>query len=458
MLKFYRSSKQNEPDEWRSVEVVQALHHYVEIRRKGGKHLSKIAYEDLRLRLNSELAQVLAEGLMEDYIDLKLSPGCNSDTEIEPIADGSLMKCNLMNQKSVYKDMGDYSMELVENPELKGTHEIQSNEQAILKNIQNVVRSRQVWAGELLFATPWIIQKAVEKGHSDNWTHAYEEVLENSVPRNAIIISSHTIFEVKEDDEKVRKLKARLVTHVNRDDMKNEIRKDFSNADMIIVRLLIGIALCIGFSFGVAGVKSAFLQSGPILREIFVRPAPEFWKRKGVLWKLTKLPYGIEEAGQHWAKRIKAWMLGPARLERVFGVKELFVKSNGSASIILLVAKVVHDLLVAASKSDIGNFMKSLQLEFEIWKVCIGRKIAFAGYDIEKEENGSTTMSMKSYMNRLYPIELFRAKRSERNHRATDYETKKYCSLAGTLMYLGSAVLPQASSITSRMQQDLGDR
>lgn len=76
------------------------------------------------------------------------------------------------------------------------------------------------------------------------------------------------MFKVKEDEDHLRKLKARLVTHGNHDDMKNEVRKDCSNAEMIVVRLPISVALCLGFCFGVADVKGAYLQSGPIRGDI----------------------------------------------------------------------------------------------------------------------------------------------------------------------------------------------
>lgn len=51
-------------------------------------------------------------------------------------------------------------------------------------------------------------------------------------------------------------------------------------------------------------MKSEYLQSGLIKRTIYVRPAMEWAGMKQYerckLWKATKLPYGIVEAGRQW--------------------------------------------------------------------------------------------------------------------------------------------------------------
>lgn len=50
---------------------------------------------------------------------------------------------------------------------------------------------------------------------------------------------------------------------------------------------------------------------------------------------------------------------------------------------------------------------------------------------------------------------LSRSRSKEKEERATKSEESSYRALAGTLMYLGNAVVPQAAMITSRMQQRL---
>lgn len=52
---------------------------------------------------------------------------------------------------------------------------------------------------------------------------------------------------------------------------------------------------------------------------------------------------------------------------------------------------------------------------------------------------------------------MSRSRSKQRDERATAEEESAYRGLAGTLMYLGNAVVPQAALTTSRMQKNLGD-
>lgn len=96
----------------------------------------------------------------------------------------------------------------------------------------------------------------------------------------------------------MRKLKGRLVPHGNRDNERGDIRKDSSTAQFDVIRLLLCLTTFLGLRLGLADVKGAYLQSGPIQRELYVRPPREWKGPRGILWKLTKLPYGIVEAGR----------------------------------------------------------------------------------------------------------------------------------------------------------------
>lgn len=114
--------------------------------------------------------------------------------------------------------------------------------------------------------------------------------------------------------------------------MENEyIRKDSATTQLCVIRLLLSIVTFIGLRLGFADIKGAYLQSGPFKRGIFVRPR-EWQGARGLLWKvlwrLTKLPYGIVEAGRKWQKTIEHWMLTEGKLETVFGLSQRFVQHD----------------------------------------------------------------------------------------------------------------------------------
>lgn len=142
-------------------------------------------------------------------------------------------------------------------------------------------------------------------------------------------------------------MKARLCPHGNRDKMKNDVRKDSSTAQFDEILLLLSLASMLHFRLGCIDIKGAYLQSGPIRRQIYILPPPEVAKR-GYLCKLLKLPYVITEAGGQWAKVIESWMIEVAGMQRVPGVSQLYVLRR-NCSIALIIAKVTDDLLMAGS-------------------------------------------------------------------------------------------------------------
>lgn len=64
-------------------------------------------------------------------------------------------------------------------------------------------------------------------------------------------------------------------------------------------------------------------------------------------------------------------------------------------------------------------------------------------------------MTMKRYVERRKPIPLSKPRRKQLQEPATETEKKQYRSLAGTLLYLGNGILPQASYVTSVLQQQI---
>lgn len=327
--------------------------------------------------------------------------------------------------------------------------------------IFNQIGSKQVTRSKLEFAPSWILEEAFNAEHDSNWAYAYEEVDEVGLPPDANIVTSHVVYEVKHDEGGSKKMKARICPHGNEDDEKNVIRKDSSNAQLAIVRLMLSLVTFLGFSIKTADIKGAYLQSGPITRELYVRP-PREWHytqhySKGKIWKLRKLPYGIVEAGRQWMIAVETWMLGEGGMSRVFGVSQLFVKRNASGSIILLVVKLSDDFLIAGKEAAIDKFLRKLQRRFVVGKIVSGNHFMFGGCDIYVHSSGAISMSMDAYWRRVTKIPMTRTRRKMRSAEATATETKQFRSLAGTLLYLGKGTLPQASFVVSLMQQRIGN-
>lgn len=94
------------------------------------------------------------------------------------------------------------------------------------------------------------------------------------------------------------------MVHGNRDSYKDYIRGNCAAADMLVVILFVAIAICLDFTFGTGDINGAFMHSRLIQREVYARPPRDFFRKRGMLWKLLKLPYGIIDAGGQWMFKI----------------------------------------------------------------------------------------------------------------------------------------------------------
>lgn len=171
---------------------------------------------------------------------------------------------------------------------------LQSEKQRVLRQLQTTIGQRQVTSGDLEHAPQWLIDVAVHIEMETNWKDAYIKNPAYNITNNANIISSHFVFRIKEDETNNLKLKARLVLHGNRDKNRFTVRRDSASADLNTVRMIISLAQTLHFDMATADVQGAYMQSGPIKRNIFVRP-PKQLPTTRCIWKLTRLPYGIVE-------------------------------------------------------------------------------------------------------------------------------------------------------------------
>lgn len=452
---FYRSSKQNEQDEWKRGIVKSSERYYVNITIEESQRTTKVAYEDLRLRPQSQLTRELMDSSVEFY--LGMADGGESQQPGSQALTSATQKVFGNGTNNSVKDIGEYAQHPSSGS--LADRSLGTSEQLVLRHINEKIGGRQVTEREIEFAPEWLLQKAVVKEYRDNWESAYKKIEWKEIPRDGNIISSHVVYKVKKSETGEQSMKARLVLHGNRDDKKEEIRKDSSAADMMVTRLILSLSTILRFTVGVADIKGAYMQSGPIGRDLYVRPPGKMAALSGnpkALWHLVKLPYGVVEASRQWLKTSDEWLLEDTRMKRASGIHQLFVRRNTSGIIDLLVAKTSDDFLVSGNKTTVENFFSRLKSRFEVGKAIIASVMKFNGCEIVIEKDGGIVLNMNEYIERLKPVELSRTRRKQIDQLATADENSMYRALAGTLMYLGNGTLPQAALATSLMQQRLG--
>lgn len=479
---YYDTSAQNEKPKWIPAVVSGAEEHRVECLRKdvNTRRSMHVAYEDIRLAPEGELTKAMMADTLEDTliddgnVPLEDIPqvsslmtsakiGSSSDTGggvSKVIHDLSASDDQEMREKTVpfctgnpVKDIG--SLQLRREAPSHG-QVLTSNRGEELTRLYNNIGTTQVTRSKLQCAPPWLVDEAFRKELEGNWCDAFVPVASNKLPRGANIITSHTVYKIKISEEGEKTLKARIVAHGDKDDLKDVIRKDSATAQFNVIRTLLSLASLRNLRLATADIKGAFMQSGPIKRDIYMRPPQEWKGERGVIWKLTKLVYGIAESGRQWSQTIETWMYNQCQLERVDTISQLFIRRDSNGKIGFILAKVVDDLLIASNIGNINGFSRALHKRFEVGKFRIDSNLVFNGCEIQQDEDGNIFMSMNSYMSKLQLMELSRERKKQVECDATPMELTEYRNRCGIILWLGNGVLPQASFVSSLMQQYVG--
>lgn len=198
------------------------------------------------------------------------------------------------------------------------------------------------------------------------------------------------------------------------------------------------------------------MQLGPVERRICVIPPYQLSIGRGILWELQKLPYGIVEAGRQWLKVSEKWLQNRAKMESVPSSVQVLMKRDTDGRVILLVSKTFDDFLISGTRVALEDFITELQDRLEVSKVENGDTQTYNGCKIKVSGGGSVTLDMVHYYERLSELALTRSRKRKMEREATTCEEKACRVLAGTFRYLGNSFLPQASLVTSLMQQRLG--
>ena len=295
----------------------------------------------------------------------------------------------------------------------------------------------------------WIVDKAVQTETSQYRT-AVEEVSSRTVRRTANIVRSHFVYNIKLESGNIYRLKARLVPHGHRDAEKDQVRSDSSSASLFGIRLLLSLAAFLHMPLSSVDVRMAYLQARPLDREIFMIP-PKGCAENGVFWKLIRPAYGITEAGRLWQRTINDF-LSSYGFESIREIPDFFVLRR-DGKIVILLAKLVDDCLLAGTAEETQKFYSAFSSKFSVGSLVAAENgMRFAGLDISQKADFSVEASMAP----AFPKIILDPDRRRNHHAPCDEaEILKFREMCGSLVYPGSTLLPQAAVTASLLQQKL---
>ena len=269
------------------------------------------------------------------------------------------------------------------------------------------------------------MDRAITK-EKDNYDGCFEDIKITDLPKNANLITSHHFLQVKSDGRKGKlKLKCPLVPHGNNKKYKDEVLKDLETGQFPIIRLVLSIAAFLGFTLASIDIREAYLQGGPLGRDIFIYP-PIGWASAGrTVWRLIKRAYGIVESVRLWQLAVERWMSGQGIIQVPF-LQQLFVKKDIQGNIELVIAKVVDDFLIAGSKDAIETLHQAIGKRFTVRMFLMGKDLIFSRLNIFQEKDGSVLLNMEEYMTKLTKIDISRERKKQYDDAATPEELTRY--------------------------------
>ena len=110
----------------------------------------------------------------------------------------------------------------------------------------------------------------------------------SDISANANIISSHTIYKIKFDENDNLRLKGRIAPHGNEDSQREELRSDCTMCAPVGIRVVATVATIRHWRITKADVKTAFHKTGKADCDVFVVP-PRECKDKRHYWLLQVL-------------------------------------------------------------------------------------------------------------------------------------------------------------------------
>ena len=300
------------------------------------------------------------------------------------------------------------------------------------------------------------ILSAAYKKEEESFLKTVKIIPKESLPQDANIIRSHTLYKIKVSDDGTKKLKSRIAPHGNEDSMRLELTTDCATCSPAGLRIIDSIASLLGWLVTRVDAKTAFLQTGKAQREVFVIPPVESEMRSTHVWLLLAAAYGLVNANAKWQAQSDRRMY-EIGLKQCRQIPQLFyMKENGK--LVLIAAKVVDDIKLAGTKHHTSRFIEMFNSTFNLGTVVSGPGvIRFFGINVEQAEDYTIKTDADDKLNGLTEYFLTRARRKQFGSGLTKIEMDHFASINSSLGWIGTAASPFASFYASFLQQKTPD-
>lgn len=188
-------------------------------------------------------------------------------------------------------------------------------------------------------------------------------------------------------------------------------------------------------------VKTAFSQTGPAERRVYVLPSKKFGHRN-VLWLLLAATYRLVNANTKCQgksdRASKDLGLLPSPL-----LPQLFVKSNNNQTVVMLAIKIVDDILLTGHDDALRDFINAFNDIYELGEIAQGPGVLiFFGLNLVQDSDFSVTIDAENKLKSIVPYAIKRNRRHQLDKKMNGIELKAFRSLNASLGWLGITSSP----------------
>ena len=160
------------------------------------------------------------------------------------------------------------------------------------------------------------------------------------------------------------------------------------------------------FEISTVDIMGAFLQGEKLDRTVFVKPPPdEYKKNPGIIWKLNKCLYGLNDASRNFYYRVRPLL--EQNGFKISGQDEAFWYKNENGVLKGMVAIHVDDFIISGPHEFRIAVIDMVKDNLTVSKIEHSR-FRFTGIDIDRRSDGSVKVSMEVYVNQMQEISDFR--------------------------------------------------
>ena len=284
----------------------------------------------------------------------------------------------------------------------------------------------------------------------DNWKN--QSVYSEVVPNNQDTISLRWVCTPKVIDG-VPSIKARLVAKGFQE--QQNVRGDSPTCSREGVKLTLALIASQSWTLRSLDISTAFLQGGPINREVYVLPPKE--AETEMIWKLNKSVYGLNDASRNWYLKLREELikLGGKPMQLDQGIF-CWYKEN---KLVGLMVCFVDDILYAGDDTFDAVVIK-LKQQFVVGSENVS-KFHYIGINIKQYPN-AIVISQSDYVAKLEPIPLTSIDTSNSSRELVEVEKTLLRGALGQLNWLSGITRPEisfsVSEISSRItSSNVGD-